>query len=250
MGAVAGPLLSGLIRDALTRNLDLRTAQARLRESRARAELATAGLSPTLNASASARRGESSAETGLGTTRNSFSTGFDARWEADIFGGIRRGIEAAQADLAASEARLHATQVSLVAEVARLYVELRVAQERLRIARDNLASQSETLRLTEWRAQAGLSSTLEVEQARASREQTRAQIPLLESSLNAAKNRLAILLGEQPGALHDRLGAPSPIPAAPVPLAIGIPADTLRQRPDVRAAERQLAAETARIGQA
>lgn len=244
------PLLSGLIRDALTRNLDLRTAQARLRESRARADLATAGLSPTLDASASARRGESSAETGLGTTRNSFSAGFDARWEADIFGGTRRGIEAAQADLEASEARLHATQVSLVAEVARLYVDLRAAQERLRIAHDNLASQSETLRLTEWRAQAGLSSTLEVEQARASREQTRAQIPLLESSLNAAKNRLAILLGEQPGALHDRLGAPGPIPAAPVPLAIGIPADTLRQRPDVRAAERTLAAETARIGQA
>lgn len=244
------PLLTELIHEALVRNPDLRTAQSRLRESRLRSDLAQAGLSPTLDASASASRSQSSEEAGTGGTRNLFSAGFDARWEADIFGGTRRAIEAAQAELEGQEASLHDTQVTLVAEVARLYVEQRAAQERLRIARDNLASQTETLQLTDWRAQAGLSSTLEVEQARTNLEQTRAQIPALESSLNATENRLAILLGEAPGTLRARLAPPSDIPAAPEPLFVGIPADTLRQRPDVRAAERRLAAETARIGQA
>ncbi|MEW6765494.1 MAG: efflux transporter outer membrane subunit [Pseudomonadota bacterium] len=244
------PLLTDLIRQALASSPDLRLAQARLRESRARGALAEAGLAPTLDASGSASRGQSSAETGTGATRNVFSAGFDARWEADLFGGTRRAIEAARADLQGSEASLKDTQVTLAAEVARNYIELRAAQARLRIARDNLASQTETLNLTEWRAQAGLTSALEVEQARANREQTRAQIPPLETSLAAAEYRLAVLLGETPGALYARLAPPQPIPAAPAPLAVGIPADTLRQRPDVRVAERRLAAETARIGQA
>jgi len=142
------------------------------------------------------------------------------------------------------------TQVSLVAEVALNYVELRAFQARLAIARDNLASQTETLELTGWRAEAGLTSSLDVEQARTNREQTRAQIPSLESSLAQAEHRLAILLGQTPGALHGKLTMSAPIPAAPDSVAIGIPADTLRQRPDVRAAERKLAAETARIGEA
>ena len=245
------PLLNELIHEALARNPDLRSAQSRLRESRLRAALAQAGLAPTLDASAAARRSQSSEEAGTGGgTHNLFNAGFDARWEADLFGGSRRAIEAAQAELEGQEATLHDTQVTLVAEVARLYVEQRAAQERLRIARDNMASQSETLQLTDWRAQAGLSSVLEVEQARANREQTRAQIPALESSLNTTENRLAILLAEPPGTLRARLATPTGIPAAPEPLFVGIPADTLRQRPDVRAAERRLAAETARIGQA
>ena len=243
------PLLSDLIGQALNNNTDLRLAQARLRESRARGDLATAGLLPTLDASASASRSQSSAETGLGSTRNVFSASFDARWETDIFGGQRRAIEAAQADAQGREASLHDVQVSLAAEVARNYIDLRAAQSRLKIAGDNLASQTETLQLTMWREQAGLTSTLEVEQARTSVEQTRAQIPLLETSLSAAEYRLAVLLGQAPGALHARLATPQAIPAAPAPLAVSIPADTLRQRPDVYAAERALAAETARIGQ-
>ncbi|PWB57561.1 MAG: RND transporter [Nitrosomonadales bacterium] len=244
------PLLSGLIEQSLQASPDLRSAQAKLREARARRGLAGANQFPTVTASISGSRSKSSAATGTGLTRELYSAGFDAAWEPDIFGGTRRAVEAAQADLEGSEASLHGTRVSLVAEVALNYVELRAYQARLGIARDNLASQTETLELTGWRAQAGLTSSLDVEQARANREQTRAQIPSLESGLAQAEHRLAILLGHPPGALHVKLAAPAPIPAAPDNIAIGIPANTLRQRPDVRVAERKLAAETARIGEA
>ena len=138
--------------------------------------------------------------------------------------------------------------MSLASEVALNYVEVRTRQILLGIARDNLASQSETLQLTEWRAQAGLVSSQDVEQARSNREQTRAQIPLLETSLAEAEHALDILLGKTPGTLHARLAAPRELPVLPDQIAVGIPADTLRQRPDVRAAERRLAAETARVG--
>jgi len=244
------PRLSELIEQSLRGNTDLRSAQARLREARARRVLAGANLFPTVTTSASARQSKGSAEVGSGNTTELYSAGFDASWEPDVFGGVRRGTEAAQVDLEASTASLYNTQVSLVAEVARNYVELRAFQTRLAIARNNLASQAETLQLTDWRAQAGLVSSLDVEQARANVEQTRAQIPSLETSLAESEHRLAILLGQAPGALREKLAAPAPIPTVSDQVAIGIPADVLRRRPDVRAAERQLAAETARIGQA
>jgi len=244
--------LSELIQQALESSNDLRSAQARLREARARRALAGANRFPTITASAATSRARSSAETGAGRNRTSelYSAGFDASWEPDVFGGVRRGVEAAQADLESTEANLYATQVSLAAEVALNYVEVRAFQARLAIARDNLASQAETLQLTEWRTEAGLATSLDIEQARANREQTRAQIPTLETSLAEAQHRIAILLGLAPGALVAKLSTPAPIPPVPDRVAIGIPADTLRQRPDLRAAERRLAAETARIGQA
>lgn len=242
------PILSDLIRQALEDSLDVKGAQAKLREARARRALAGAERFPTLTASASARRSKGSRETGSGATRNLFNAGFDAGWEPDVFGGVRRGEEAAQADLEASQASLYATQVSLAAEMALNYVELRAYQGRLAIARANLASQEETLQLTDWRAQAGLVTSLDVDQARTSVEQTRAQLPGLESSLAAAEHRLAILAGKAPGALRPVLDPPGGIPFVPDAVILGIPADTLRQRPDVRAAERRLAAETARIG--
>ncbi|MEW6131929.1 MAG: efflux transporter outer membrane subunit [Pseudomonadota bacterium] len=243
------PLLSALVEEALQASPDMRSAQARLREARARRTVAEAGLFPGVDASLDARRSKSSAETGTGAARNVYGAGFDASWEIDVFGGTRRSIEAAEADLQSSEAGLHDVQVSLAAEIALNYVELRAYQLRLRIARDNLASQAETLQLTDWRAQAGLVSSQDVEQARTNYEQTRAQMPNLERSYAEAENRLAILLGNPPGSLHERLtAAPARLPDAPATVAIGIPADTLRQRPDVRAAERRLAAETARVG--
>jgi len=165
-----------------------------------------------------------------------------------VFGGVRRSVEAAEADLEASVASLENTQVSLASEVALNYVEVRTRQILLGIARDNLASQSETLQLTDWREQAGLVSSQDVEQARSSREQTRAQIPALETSLAEAEHGLDILLGKTPGTLHARLSIAGDLPAVPDEIAVGIPADTLRQRPDVRAAERRLAAETAHVG--
>ena len=242
------PLLSGLIDEALQASPDLRTAQARLREARARRTVAAAGQYPNVTASGGASRSQSSEEVGSGETRNFFSAGFDACWELDVFGGVRRSVEAAEADLASSLASLEDTRVSLASEVALNYVEVRTRQILLGIARDNLASQSETLQLTEWRAQAGLVSSQDVEQARSNREQTRAQIPLLETSLAEAEHALDILLGKTPGTLHARLAAPGALPVLPDQIAVGIPADTLRQRPDVRAAERRLAAETARVG--
>ena len=242
------PLLSGLIAEAQQASPDLRSAQAKLRQARASRSVAAAGRYPSVTASGRASRSRSSEETGSGDARNFFSAGFDASWELDVFGGVRRGVEAAEADLASTTASLDHTRVSLASEVALNYVDVRALQTRLGIARANLASQSETLQLTDWRAQAGLVSSQDVEQARSNREQTRAQIPALETSLAAAEHTLDVLLGKSPGTLHARLAATGELPTLPAQIAVGIPADTLRQRPDVRAAERKLAAETARVG--
>ena len=243
------PTLIGLVEQALQTSLDLRAAQAKLREARARRALAGAELFPTVSGSADGRRVKASGEAGGGGTANRFSAGFDASWELDVFGGVRRGVEAAQASLEASQASLHDTQVSLAAEVALNYVELRAYQAALAIARANAASQAETLQLTQWRAQAGLTTALDVEQARTNLEQTKAQIPSLETNRAEAEHRLDILLGQQPGALAQRLTQPGGgIPRIPARVTVGIPADALRQRPDVQVAERTLAAETARIG--
>jgi NodT family efflux transporter outer membrane factor (OMF) lipoprotein len=240
--------LSELMARALAASPDLRSARARVREARARRGLAAKDYLPSVSASLSGSVGETSGDPQ--GARDLYSAGFDASWEPDVFGATRRAVSAAQAELEASEADLYATQVSLVAELALDYVELRALQARLTIARDNLARQEETLQLTSWRAQAGLTTELDVEQARTNVEQTRAQIPILETGIAEAQHRLAILVGQPPAALREMLAASGPIPTAPTRVAVGIPADTLRNRPDVRAAERRLAAETARLGQA
>jgi NodT family efflux transporter outer membrane factor (OMF) lipoprotein len=242
------PSLNRLINQAVQNSLDLRTAQAQLREARARRALSGADRFPTLTAGTSTNVSKDRAETGAGHTRRLYSAGFDASWEPDVFGGVRRSEQAAQADLESTEANLQATRVSLVAEVALNYVEWRAFQERLRIAEANVATQAETLQLTQWRAQAGLTSALDVEQARSNLAQTRAQIPNLDTGRVEAERRLDLLLGQAPGTLTAPLAAVAGVPAVPAIITIGIPADTIRQRPDVRAAERRLAAETARIG--
>ena len=244
------PLLTALIDDAQQHSPDLRTAQARVREARARRTAAGANRYPGLTGSVQASRSRSSEETGSGNTQSFYSAGLDASWELDVFGGVRRGVEAAEADLDAARANLDGARVTLAAELALNYVEVRVAQRRLAIARANLDAQSETLQLVEWRTQAGLASSQEVEQARSNRAQTQAQIPALEIAQIEAEHALDLLSGQPPGTLHARLAGDGTLPALPVQLAIGIPADTLRQRPDVRAAERAVAAETARLGAA
>ncbi len=242
------PLLAQLVAEGLRANPDLRSARARVRESRARRAVAASERYPAVDAAGNVSRTDSSEEIGGGEARELYSAGFDASWELDVFGGVRRSVEAAEADLEAARADLHATQVSLAAEVASNYIEVRAQQALLGIAHGNLATQSETLQLTEWRAQAGLVSSQDVEQARSSREQTRAQIPFIETNLAAAEHGLETLLGRPPGTLHERLAGAGDLPEVPAQIAVGIPADTLRQRPDVRAAERRLAAETARVG--
>lgn len=244
---LSDPQLNGLIGDALQANPDLRSASAALRAARASRDLASAERFPTVTASTGVTR-----STALGADKTLYKAGFDASWEPDVFGSTRRALEAAEADLDASLADLRATRVSLVAEVALNYVELRAYQARLAIARDNLGSQSETLQITDWRAQAGLVGSLEVEQARSNRDTTRAAIPTLDTGRAAAEHRLALLTGRTPGSLHGQLGreGKDTLPTLPASVALHIPAEALRQRPDVQAAERRLAAETARVGQA
>ena len=243
--------LDQLIDDALHAAPDFRSAQARLRQARANRDLAVANLFPSLGVSVSATRSYSgTAAGGGGTARTLYAAGFDASWEPPIFNGLRDAAAAAEADAAASAATLEATRVSLAAEVALDYVTLRTYQQRLAIARDNVASQAETLQLTEWRQQAGLATMLDVEQARASLELTRASMPGLESAAAEAEHRLAVLTGQPPGALQPLLAAVRPLPGAPDRVAVGIPADALRQRPDVYAAELALQAEIARTAEA
>lgn len=245
------PELSNLIDRAVLGNLDLKKARARVREARARRGIAKAGLFPTLNAAGSATRSYSSKDSGTdksSETSDLYTASFDAGWEIDIFGGVRRSIEAAEADLDASQEDLRDVLVSLLAEVAVNYLDLRTFQSRLAIAEGNLEAQNETYQLTLWRYQAGLSDELSVQQARYNLENTRAQLPTLRTGLEEAMNRIAVLLGEQPGKVHSLLEQQVSIPVIPLKLAIGVPADVLRNRPDVRKAERELAAQSARIG--
>lgn len=241
------PILARLIDQAVANNLDLQQAMARVREARARRGISRSGHYPSLDASGSARRSQSTENSG-GDTRSFYSLGFDAGWEIDIFGGVRRAVQAAEADLAASREDMHDVLVSLTAEVALNYLDVRTLQGRLGVARRNLAIQEETYDFISWRYQAGLSNELALQQSRYNLERSRAQIPVLQSSLAASKNLLAILLGKPPGSVHPLLKAERPIPQPPAAVLVGVPAETLRQRPDIRRAERTLAAQTARIG--
>jgi len=242
------PLLTELISEAVKNNWELEIARQRVREARARRGVSAADRWPSLasNSAVSQRRVDPS-QTASSTTKL-YDTSLDARWELDLFGGKRRALEAAHADWQASLEDHADLLVSVVAEVALNYVDLRAFQTRLAITRRNLASQTETLEITGWRYQAGLTTQVDVEQARQNLEQTRAQIPLLITAQQSALNRLSTLLGGYPGTMKDRLSLVQPIPTATVEIAIGVPADALRRRPDVRGAERRLAAQTARIG--
>ncbi|MEQ1636101.1 MAG: efflux transporter outer membrane subunit [Methylococcales bacterium] len=242
------PLLSSLMERVETGNLDLRQAQARLREARARRALAKANLFPTLSAKGSVSQTGSSEEAGSGMTNELYSNRFDATWEIDVFGKLRRGIEAAEATLQASEEDFRDILVSLYAETALNYVEVRSFQARITITEANLSAQQETYQLTDWRQQAGLSTQLDVEQAKLTVETTRATLPTLRSGLEQAQHRLALSLGQAPGILKPLLTKVTAIPVAPVSVAVGVPADLLRQRPDVRRSERKLAAQTSQIG--
>jgi len=237
------PVLSKLIDLAIEDNLNLQQAYARLHESRARLGVSRAAEFPTLSGSGSATRSYNNRQ-----TNTVYDAGFDAGWELDIFGGVRRSVEAARDDLEASREDLRDVLVSLLGEVASNYVESRTSQARLAAATENIKSQENTYQLASWRYQAGLSDELAVQQARYNLASTRAQLPGLRADLEASLNRLAVLIGEEPGQIHQLLKEPAPIPAPPVTVAVGVPADTLRQRPDLRRAERQLAAATARIG--
>ncbi len=250
--ALEDPILTDLESRALKANRDLKIAVARVREARAVLGVQKAGLFPTLDAAAETSRRRTSAHgtTGQAVETGFYQAGFDAGWELDLFGGTRRAVEAAVADWEAAQAAHDAVRASLMAETALAYVELRTFQDRLDLTRRNIAVQEETYALNLSRYEAGLIDELPVQQSLYNLEHTRAALAPLKAGLEAAKNRLAVLTGHEPGMLEELLRDPRPIPTVPPRVAIGIPAEALRNRPDIRQAERDLAAATARIGQA
>ncbi|MFN3583635.1 efflux transporter outer membrane subunit [Phenylobacterium sp.] len=239
------PALTGLVERGLAANLDIDEAGARVREARANLWGARGALLPGLGASGSAARAVGGPIEG---DRTRFQVGFDAAYEVDVFGGVRRSVEAARATAQGAEASLRSVQLTVASEIALNYFAAREAQTRLRIARETLAALDETVEIVGWRRQAGLVGALDLERARQIRDQTAATIPSLETDYAAAANRLAVLLGEAPGAVAAALEPARDAPAPPGALPAAIPADVVRRRPDVALAERTLAAETARIG--
>jgi len=255
--ALDDTILTNLIKRAELANLDLAQAVARIEETRALKGISKGDFWPQLRLGGTFNRTKLSDNSNLGALLpegesfapvNAWEFGLDANWELDLFGRIRRRTEAANADLQATVEDYRGVLVSLSAEVATNYIQVRSLQTRIEFAKSNAEAQRETVGLTQDRFDAGLVSALDVTQARSNLATTEAQIPSLQTNLEAALNRLAILLAEPPGSVHQELWEPKPIPTPPDSLTVGLPGDLLRRRPDVRSAERQLAAQTARIG--
>ncbi len=246
------PILSSLVEKATAANLDLKLAEARIRQARATRAFAGGGLGPALDASAAYRGSRSSLTADDGQTAvittDRYQAGFDASWEIDIFGGRRRTLEAADADLLAAMESRRDVLVSLMAEVARNYIQLRAYQQQIAITKKNLAAQEHSAKLTRQRFEGGFVSGLDVANAEAQTATTAAQIPLLESSAQQTIYTLSILIGEAPAALEAELAPAGIIPGASPVVPLGVPSDLLRRRPDIRLAEARIHAATARIG--
>lgn len=249
--------LNALIDDAVGGNIDLQIVEQRIRQARAMLRITGADELPTVDIRGSFSRIQSSSttyETGrelLMEPHNLYQTGFDASWELDLFGGTRRNIEAARADLDGAYEARRGAMVTLISEVTRNYTDLRSAQKRIEIANRNIESQTKALELTRSRFNNGLTSRLDVTQAQSLLSSTHAQIPLLEIQVLHTIHRLSVLLGKEPNALRSELVTTEPISGIEGGLAMipkGLPSDLLRRRPDIRLAERQLAAANARIG--
>lgn len=252
------PLLTHFISLALEQNLDIAQAAARVAQSRASLRYADAALLPAANVSASAARAYQSVETPLGQVLNA-KPGFDrsgslyeanlgASWEIDVFGGLRRGREAARAEYEASEAGAVATRLAVAAQTADVYVTVRGMQARIAIARQQVETRRQLLAMVKLQYEKGIAAELQVNQAEGSLTQAEAQIPVLEAGLDSALNALDVLLGAQPGTYRAELAAGAPVPVAPALAGSGTPAELIRRRPDLIVAERRLAAANARIG--
>ena len=251
------PQLDALIQEAAVANLDVRLAQARVREARAQSGVARSVLFPTVNANGQYARARLSQNTpdgflaraaGQPLEQDVFNSGFDMNWELDVFGGNRRALEAARADLSATEESSRGTRITVLADVGLNYLDLRGLQKQLAVARDNLRLQEQTLSLTRDQFRAGLASELDTARAEAQAAETRSQIPLLEQDIQRSIHRLSILIGKDPAELESQLAVAAPIPPSAPGIPVGLPSDLLRRRPDVRQAEREVAAATARVG--
>jgi outer membrane protein, multidrug efflux system len=236
------PTLNHIISRALINNPNIAIALARIKESRARKNAETASLFPSLTGAISAGKRNDF----IGNSNNSYTAGLNVSWETDLFGKRRSSVEAASARLGASEENFHSIQASLASEIAITYTNLRVTQATLEVLQRTVKTRSETSQLASWRNQSGEADSLESSQASSSLEQARSTIPALEQSIAQSKNSLALLTGQFPGTLDSLLSSGKKlIPNPANSLAINIPADTLRQRPDVRIAGYQILAAAA-----
>ncbi len=242
-GHFKDPLLSRLVDDALKANTDIRVAVAALAQVRATRDVRVADAGPQLGLGGSAQRSQA----GSNDAQSNFSAKLDASWEPDFFGANRGSVDAASAQVLASESSLGAIRVAVSAEVALAYITLRANQSKLVLTQSNLAAQEELLQLARWRLQAGLVSGLDVEQALAAVLQTRAQVPVLQAGILQGMHNVSVLTGRAPAALAQTLSASAPVPSAPVPLSVALPAETLRQRPDVQQAESNINAAWANV---
>ena len=254
--AFGDPVLNGLIDQAAKTNLDLEQARARILQARADITKSRAAFLPSIEATGSVTRSggginttTSSSPSALATTPGTiFQAGFDASWEIDVFGGTRRGVEAARAKLEASVEDLRATLLTLLGDVAKNYADLRANQAGLAITRRNVEAQQQTVEVTRERFKLGLTSYLDVAQAEAQKAATASNLPTLEAAIKQSIHRLGILLGKEPNALKAELSPVRPIPQPNGVMATGLPSDLLARRPDLRQVERQLAAASADIG--
>jgi NodT family efflux transporter outer membrane factor (OMF) lipoprotein len=278
------PTLTSLVERAIQTNLDVRLAAARVLEARAQRGVIAADRYPGVDVGASysrSRRSQNVGSFGGGTGGSSitsdpagddfgeapgangsaggfgtdpeqdfFDAGFDANWEIDVFGRVARSVEAADADIQVEQENLRDVLVTLLSEVARNYVEVRGFQGRLALAEQSISSQREAVDLTRAKLEAGVTSDLDVARAEAQLATTQSQIPSLDAGMRQAIHRLSVLLGQSPATLLDELSSAAPIPVVPAEVPAGLPAELLRRRPDLRRAERELAAATARIGAA
>ena len=247
------PVLNGLVDKAYQQNLTLQSAGLRILQARAQLGIAIGRFYPQLQQVESSYTNVERSRNGLFPITGNRNTdlyqfGFDAAWELDVWGKFRRSIEASDQDVRATIAAYDDFLVSLVAEVARTYVSYRYLEERLKLAQDNARIQERTLQIADVRFRAGVVTELDVTQSRALLRGTQALIPAFEASITQAKNALSVLLGEPPGQLQTELAGPTVIPSPPSEVAVGLPAELMRQRPDIRQAEFQLAAQSALIG--
>ena len=247
------PQLTSLIKRANLGNLDLKSAISRVKQARAQLGVVTGGLYPSVNLNAEASRQQASKKslsnpTGVGITGEAYELGGGATWEIDLFGRIQRSVEAAQADLQATQEDRADVMVSLYSQVAQTYLTMRTLQARIAATVENIQSQKGVLQLTQSRFKWGLATALDMSQAEMVLGSSQAELPPLRSSLVQSYNTLSLLLGLPPNSLRAELKQFKPLPRPTARVTVGVPADLLRQRPDIRRAERQLAAATARIG--
>ncbi|MCG8614861.1 MAG: efflux transporter outer membrane subunit, partial [Desulfobacterales bacterium] len=243
------PLLDRFIAEASANNLDLLTAVARIDETRARLGITSRDMLPSVDMAADATRSRGSENSVSGDyVETIYAPGISAGWEIDLFGRIRRSVESATASYEASREDRTDVMITVYSRVSLAYLEIRTTQARLAAARANIDSQRETLKLVRSRFTHGLATDLDIAQSERLLARAEAEVPPLNIALSQAINNLGVLLGQQPGSLHQLLVTPEPIPLPPERATVGVPADLLRQRPDIRRAERELAAQSAMIG--